>query len=120
MDNKVKAIIAYIFFPIGWIIALVANKNADGKKDSFVSYHLEQALGLGIVMFVLFFVLRIIAVIFLLTVPVIAAIIGILLMLVGLAAFVFMIMGIINAANMRTVPLPLIGKMFEGKFGFLK
>lgn len=121
-DNvKIKAVAAY-FFPLGWIIALILNKDSNGKPSPFVSYHLEQALGLGIASIALNLLAMVFMVVFfaLHTVHFLILLMVLLLVAVSLCILVFMIIGIINAANMKQKPLPLIGTLVEGRFGFLK
>jgi len=117
MDNKTLALVAYIFTPIGWLISFFSYKGQE--KSSLVSYHLRQSFGLflaalaygigvGIVMSILGAISW-----------GLAAAIGMILHLCSLIFLVLMIIGIINAINEKETPLPIIGKMFEGKFNFI-
>ncbi|WP_129713570.1 DUF4870 domain-containing protein [Pedobacter sp. SYP-B3415] len=110
MKNKTLAIVAYITI-IGWIISyLEYKKRAD--KDALVGYHLEQSLGLIILSVLLGIASSI----------VVAILPGayILSLVVSLGTFILMLLGIIAANNEARKPLPLVGKMFEGKFAFLQ
>ena len=90
--NTTMAAIAYVLF-------FVPLLTGDAKKDSFVKYHVKQGLVLFIFAVIAWFVSSVIPVIgwFIIS-P-----------LSSLAILVFMIMGIINAANGEEKPLPLIG-----------
>ena len=88
--NKVFAILAYL--GILFIVPLLA-----AKESPFAMYHANQ----GLVLFLVAIALGIVTMI-----PVLGWIVG----AVGwIAHIVFMIMGIINAANGQMKPLPLIG-----------
>ena len=89
-NNKLLAAISYI-----WILFLVPLFAA--KDDAFARYHANQ----GLVLFLVSVALGIIALI-----PLIGTIISI---IGGIATFVFMILGIINALKGEMKPLPLIG-----------
>ncbi len=109
MSNKVLAILSYITI-VGWLIAYF--KNRDNKpKSEVVTYHLKQGLGFFIVSVVLNIVLSLITSF----VPSLYFI-----NFIGIVLLVIWIIGIINAANEEKKPLPLIGKMFEQQFGFLR
>jgi len=109
MKTKQWAMIAYITV-IGWIIAYVKRKEA---KSPLVNYHLEQALGLIIASIVWSVVIGII-------VAVLPASLAGILSVAGLLPLVFMIFGIINASNNAQQPIPVIGKLFENRFVFLR
>ena len=89
-SNKIMAAISYI-----WILFLVPLFAA--KDDAFARFHANQ----GLLLFLASIVLGIIGVI-----PVIGTIIA---LVGGIATFVFMILGIINALKGEMKPLPLIG-----------
>ncbi|PRB02441.1 import component protein [Chryseobacterium sp. MYb7] len=105
MDNKALSIVSYITL-FGWLISFVIGKE---KSNSLLKYHLKQSLGLIIFSIVLSIILNILMMV---------TKIGIL-GIFGFIPLVLMIIGIINAANNVEKPLPLIGKMFEGKFSFI-
>jgi uncharacterized membrane protein len=109
MDKKTVSIISYITI-IGWVIAYFSYKN-DATKPSLVRYHLKQGLGIAIVSILLSVVLNIVGRI----VPTLASILSI----ANLGILILWILGIINAANEKETPVPLVGKMFEDKFAFL-
>ncbi len=87
--NKVMAILAYILF----FVPLLAARNSP-----FAMYHANQ----GLILFLAALAANIVAAI----IPVIGWILS---PIVGIVIFVFMIIGIINAANGERKPLPFIG-----------
>lgn len=108
MNNKTISILSYITI-IGWVIAFVLGKNLNPKSD-LVNYHLKQGLGLIIISFIVGAIITVIVRIL----PSLA--------FLGYINIVFLIMwifGIINAIKEEKKPLPLIGGMFENKFGFI-
>ncbi len=90
------AIVSYITL-IGLLVAFLVNSS---KKNEFTSYHIGQSVRL-----------------FLLAIAnsVLGAILpdslGLLTTLVAIGVLVLAILGIINAANGKAVPLPLIGNI---------
>lgn len=90
-NNKVMAILAYIIFFIPLLAA---------RDSRFAMYHANQGL--------LLFLTAVAANIVLSVIPIIG---WILLPFVNLAIFVFVILGIINAANGHNKPLPLFGNI---------
>jgi uncharacterized membrane protein len=108
MKNRTMAIVAYITL-IGWIIAYLEFKKSI-KKSNLVNYHLGQALGVIITSIVL----SIISSVVLAIIPSLGAIFYLILLL----PFVLLLLGIIAANNEVEKPVPLIGKIFEGKFNF--
>lgn len=109
MSNKTLSILSYITI-IGWIIAFVKGKDLNPKSD-LVNYHLKQGFGL----FIFTFILNIILTAIVSAVPSLAFI-----SYIGILFLIIWVFGIINAVNEEKKPLPLIGKMFENKFGFIK
>ena len=105
MDNKTLSIVSYITL-LGWLISFVIGKE---KSNSLLKYHLKQSLGLIIFSIVLSIILNVLMMVTK------TGILGIF----GFIPLVLMIIGIINAANNVEKPLPMIGKMFEGKFSFI-
>ena len=87
------AVISYITW-IGWIIAFLIRD----KGDSFQTHHINQALMINLLK---------IAGGLCAAIPEIGDNIS---AVAGIAAFVFIVMGIYRAANWRTDPLPLIGE----------
>lgn len=108
MTNKTLSIISYLTI-IGWFVSFYSSKG-QSPKNSLVLYHLKQSFGLAIV-----------SIIFNVALSIAASIIPALsiLNIVGLVFLVFIVLGIINANNEQEKPIPLIGKMFENKFGFI-
>lgn len=106
MKAKTISIVAYITI-IGWVIAYLQYKQRE-QKNELVSYHLSQGLGV----FIFAVVLNIILTIVISVVPSLGSI----LVLAGLLPIVFLIFGIITAANEARKPVPVIGKVFEGMF----
>ncbi|MBS1517018.1 MAG: hypothetical protein JSS91_02935 [Bacteroidetes bacterium] len=96
-SGKTMAIISYLIF----FIPLLMD---DMKKNKFVMYHTEQSIVL-------------------LLLNIAAGIIGTITCGIGLVLYipwvVFLIMGIMNAANGQVKPLPLIGQYGE-KFNLVK
>ncbi|MDM1044685.1 DUF4870 domain-containing protein [Myroides sp. 1354] len=109
MDNKTRSIVSYITI-IGWLIAYFAGKE---NTDDVLKYHLKQSLGL----FIAGLLFSIICGILILILP---AIIGLILSYISYAFWILAIFGIINAANHAKKPVPLIGKLFEDKFDFIR
>jgi uncharacterized membrane protein len=91
--RMLMGILAYVLF----LIPLLAG---DAKKDDFVKYHTKQGFALFIVSLALSIVSRI-----LFTYVYIYPIIS----LVDLALLVLFVIGIVNVANNKKEPLPIIG-----------
>jgi uncharacterized membrane protein len=91
------AIVAYIIFFIPLL--------TDAKNDPFVKYHVKQ----GLVLFIGWVIE-----IFIGIVPVIGWIIA---PLLGIFLFILLILGIVNVANGKEKPLPVVGGFAE-KFKF--
>lgn len=94
-EGKTTAIISYIFTPIGLLIAYLMNNSS---KNVFAQFHIGQSVRLavlGVANMVLGWILPY-------SLSMITSIIG-------LGIFVLMVLGIINAANGKETPLPLIG-----------
>ncbi len=101
-DNKTMAILAYILF----FIPLLTGAH---KTSEFAKFHTNQGTVLFIASLCYSVVYGVLSVI-LAFIPVLG---WILILLLGLASFVFLalcIVGVINAANGRMKPLPLIGQ----------
>lgn len=108
MNNKTLSILSYITI-IGWIVAFVKSKDLNPKSD-LVTYHLKQGFGIFLVSFAVNIILSV----------VIATVTSLyFLSYIGYAIFILWIFGIINAANEQKKPIPVIGKIFEDKFGFI-
>lgn len=102
------AIVAYITL-IGWIISYLEFKKSP-EKSSLVNYHLGQSLGVIITSFVL----SIASTIILAIIPSL----GFIFYFILLIPFVLLLLGIVAANNELEKPVPVIGKIFEGKFNF--
>lgn len=107
MNNKTLAIVSYITI-IGWLVSFFSSNS---PRDPLVKYHQKQSFGLYAIVIVYNVIIQIIARI----VPSLAFIFS----LVSLVFLVFIIIGAINASKEKETPLPLIGKLFENKFGFI-
>ncbi len=94
--NVGMAIVAYIIFFIPLL--------TDAKNDPFVKYHVKQ----GLVIFILGVITAIIG-----NIPIISFFAW----LINLALLVLVILGIVNAANGKEEPLPVVGH-FADKFKF--
>jgi uncharacterized membrane protein len=95
--NKVMAIVGYLI-PILFFIPLLSDES---KKSPFAKFHANQQLNLllfGVIGYTASAVLMIILIGFLLY------------FVVAVAGLVFLVMGIINAANGTMKELPIIGK----------
>jgi len=93
--NKVMGILAYVIFFVPLLVA---------KDSPFAKYHANQGLSLFIVMFASLTVLTILAFI-----PFVGFVFGLLHIVVYLGWLVLVVLGILNAANGKCVPLPVIG-----------
>jgi uncharacterized membrane protein len=108
MKNKTMAIVAYITI-IGWIISYLEFKKSP-EKSKLVNYHLGQSLGLIIASVLL----SVLSSIILAIIPAL----GMVFYLILLLPVVLLLLGIVTASNELEKPVPLIGKIFEGKFNF--
>nr|WP_294871107.1 DUF4870 domain-containing protein [uncultured Pedobacter sp.] len=108
MKTKTMAIVAY-FTIIGWIVSYLEFKKTS-KKSNLVNYHLGQALGVMITSIAL----SIICSIILAVIPAL----GVIFYLIMLIPLILLLFGAIAASNEVEKPVPLIGKVFEGKFNF--
>lgn len=106
MTPKVQSILSYL--GILWLIAFFVGKD---QRNDFSKYHLKQGLGL----FITAVVFNVGARILLSIIPSLKFVISI----IGLIFLIFMVLGIITAANEVKKPLPVIGKFFEDKFSFI-
>lgn len=106
MTNRTMAIVAYITL-IGWVVAYLSYRKSDDKSP-FVQYHLSQSLGIIIFSIALSIASGILVGIL----PALAT----LFYIISLCPFILMLLGIITASNEAQRPIPLIGKLVEGKF----
>ena len=116
MDNKTLALVSYITI-IGWLISFFSYKGQE--KNSLVSYHLKQSFGLFVATMVLYIAFWILATILVMISFSLAVLVSGIYSLASLVIFVLVVIGIINASKGEEKPLPIIGKMFEGKFSFI-
>ena len=107
MDRKTIAVISYLSI-IGWVIAYFQYK--DKKQDPFVAYHLKQALGIAIISILLGVAINVVVSI----VPALSVVVY-----ANIIILVLWVMGILNAMNGLKKPVPVVGPLFEHKFGFL-
>ena len=103
-NNKAMGILAYL-----GILVLVPIFAA--KESPFARFHANQGLVLAIAEVAYGIVISILNVIFLAISWGLAAVMSTIFGMVGLAFLVFAILGIINAANGKTAPLPFIGNI---------
>ena len=107
MDRKTLSIVSYITL-IGWLVAYFQYKHK--PKDPLVNYHLRQSLGIAILSILvsvgITVVVRMMPALWVLTYA-------------QLAVLLLWILGILNAANEKMQPVPVVGPMFENKFSFL-
>lgn len=108
MSNKTMAIVSYITI-IGWIVAYLEFKKRE-EKSALVNYHLGQSLGLIILSFALSIAMSILIAI----VPSLYVVSGV----IGLGTLILLLLGIVTANNEAMKPLPVVGKLFEGRFNF--
>jgi uncharacterized membrane protein len=95
--NTTMAIIAYLIFFVPLL--------TDSKNDPFVKYHVKQ----GMLLFILAVVNALLT-----NIPLYYMINP----LVSIAIIILLVMGIINAANGKMQPVPVIGKFAEQYFKF--
>ena len=93
MDGKTRAIIAHITI-VGWIIALVINKN---EKDEFASFYIRQTLGIMLLALVL-------------------GIIPVINFIAWIIPFVLWILSLINSIQRELKPSPVVDTYFQDWF----
>lgn len=108
MSNKTMAILAYVTI-IGWVVAYLQYKKSS-DRNPLVNYHLGQSLGLIILTFILGIAISVVVSI----VPSLYF----LSLIVSVLSLVFLLLGVVAANNEVIKPLPIVGKLFEGKFNF--
>ena len=107
MKERISSILAYLLFVIGWVYVLIVD-----RKNKTAMFHVKQSMGL--VLYVVGSTLLWVVVGFLLAmIPYYGAIMALLLftivICVYLSAAVLFIVGIVNAANGKAAPLPIVG-----------
>jgi uncharacterized membrane protein len=108
MKNKTMAILAYITI-IGWIVAYLEYKKST-EQSKLVNYHLGQALGI----FISYLAISLAGGIILAIIPNLAIVFYVAMFI----PLILLLFGVITALNEVERPVPLIGKLFEGKFNF--
>lgn len=106
MTPKAQSILSYL--GLFWLVAFFGGKN---ERNELSRYHLKQGLGLLLVGCVFNLAVGIVLVI----IPSLATILG----SISIVFLILMVLGIITAANEVKKPLPVIGRLFEDKFGFV-
>ena len=118
-EEKVVGILAYLTI-IGFIIAIIMNKDKQGDEKMNNAFHLRQALGLHIATIILFIGYSIISAIFLVFGSLFIFISQLLYLIITIVILVFMITGVVNAINGKQTNLPFIGdyiaKVFRNTF----
>ncbi|WP_162128094.1 DUF4870 domain-containing protein [Flavobacterium phycosphaerae] len=109
MTKKTISVISYLTI-IGWSIAFIEYEK--GAKTSLAKFHLEQSLGLNIIVIVT----NILMALPLLLDP----FFSILLIINNTGLVILWIAGIISANNGVRLPLPVIGFYFKDKFRFIR
>ncbi len=99
-SGKAMGGIAYLFEPIGFLIALISSKD-----NRYVMYHAQQALIIMIFWVIgnIFWVASVI--------PIIGWLIDIVIILGDIVLLVLWIMGMVNGFTGKVEPVPLIGKL---------
>lgn len=95
------------YIPLLWLIGLLLD-----LENPIVKFHINQGIALNIFSFGLNIIIAAITSVLLFLFPASVFITTLLSILSGLATFIFMILGIINAIKKELKPLPLIGKIF--------
>ncbi len=107
-SGKTMAGISYLFEPIGFIIALITN-----RQNKYVMFHAQQAL-LIMMIWVILNILWVTSVI-----PIFGWIIDIFIILGDIFLIILWIIGIINGFSGKVTPVPIIGELAY-KLGLLK
>ncbi|SDC48352.1 import component protein [Niabella drilacis] len=107
MSNKELSVVSYLTI-FGWLYAYIKGKE---QADSLLKYHLRQFFGL----FLLALVVNIVITVLIRMVPGV----GPLSYLSGIVFLVLWVFGLLNAVNGVEKSIPLVGKLFEGKFAFI-
>lgn len=93
-EGKTIAIISYITV-IGLIIAYLLNNS---KKNAFAQFHIEQSMRIVVLAFANY-----------LLGWVLPSSLGVITTIISIGIFILIILGIVNAINGKTTPLPVIG-----------
>lgn len=111
-NGKTIAIVSYITL-IGWIVAIILHSQ-EQNKSHFAAFHLRQSLGLICTGFALSIVS-----VPMMIIPLINFLWMLLAPLIGLALLALLIVGVINAANGESKPLPVVGPIYARLFSSL-
>lgn len=109
MDQKTISWVSYITL-IGWIIALVSY-NSSNDRSTLARFHLRQSFGIfatGIALYIAVFMMLFIMPFFFFIYP-----------FIGIALFIFWILGLIAAVNGEEKPVPLLGAFYQKTFTFI-
>src|ERR1700712_294316 len=110
-EDRTVAILSYVTI-VGFIVAIVMNGT---KKTTLGSFHLRQALGLIVTAVAVW-----IPCLILTFIPFVNLLMILIWPVFGITMLVFVIMGLVAAANGQQKPLPLVGvryqKWFAGAF----
>jgi uncharacterized membrane protein len=90
-----------IFAVLAYVLFLIPLISGDAKKDEFVKYHTKQGFALFIVSLAIQILERALFWQFIFWIPILE--------LLNLALLVLFILGIVNVANNKKEPLPVIG-----------
>jgi len=109
MDQKTISWVSYITL-IGWIIALVTY-NSSPDKSSLAKFHLRQSFGIfatGVAFYIAMIMMIFVMPFFVFLYP-----------FIGVAIFIFWILGLIAAVNGEEKPVPLLGDFYQKTFTFI-
>lgn len=109
ISKKKVSVISYLTL-LGWVFAFL--KYRKGAKSSLAKFHLEQSLGLGIIVLLTNFI-------FLLLV-LLDPFFKIMIIINNMGLVILWIAGLISAYYGVRLPLPVIGFYFKDKFGFIR
>ena len=102
-NGKVMAFLSYLSLTVGLPLFVIPLVVEDMKKNKYTMFHTEQAI-ICYIAFIIGIVAGTIGSIFC---------VGAIFYLISLAAWIFSIIGIINAFNGKLEPLPVIGQYGE-------
>lgn len=108
-NRKTIAMLSYITL-IGWIVAYWNYRK--GAKSSLAKYHLEQALGIGILLIIINIIMTIPVMIDNAFTP--------FLIISNLGLVILWMIGLLSAYHGVRLPLPFIGFYFKNKFRFIQ
>jgi uncharacterized membrane protein len=110
MRSKKKIAILCYFTLLGWFFAFYQYQN--GTKSSLTKFHLEQSLGLSL--------LVILSNLFWVPLMVLDPFFKMMFMINNMGLVILWIFGLLSASNGVRLPLPVIGFYFKDKFGFIQ